>query len=330
MKLRLSTLLGAIAALVFAPLACTGSGDDGLDDLGGAPSTGGGPASGGASSTGGASATGGARSSGGTGGLVGTGGQEATGGTSSGGGAPGCGSGGLGGMGGFGGLGGVSGDFYPEGLIVTTPPNSSWELVMTAFTLVEGPDGPEAYVAVRNDGDVPTCAVQLSIELFDACGTSLGSAINTLKHPSHYFYSIDDENEVVIACLGPGETSMGRVSEFPPGIDLGAATVLRYRAPSFKLKVEERFEEVSLLELEPVSSNEGIAYEGILDNAFEAPVTGAYVTVFPTTASGRPLGMTTIEAIEAIPAGAGWTFETPAVTDAGADHAAFFDYDSPL
>lgn len=233
-------------------------------------------------------------------------------------------------MGGFGGLGGVSGDFYPDGLIVTTPPEASWKLVMTALTLVEGPEGPEAYVAVRNEGDEPTCAVQLSIELFDACGTSLGAAINTLKHPSHYVYSIDGDDDVVVACLGPGETSMGRVSAFPPGVDLSEATVLRYRAPSLKLNVDERFEEVSLAAVAPSSTDEGTVYLGTLNSDADVPVTGAYVTVFPTTASGRPLGMTTVEATEAIPAGDGWTFQTPAVEEAGDDLAAFFDYDSPL
>jgi hypothetical protein len=301
--------LATIAAIV-VPLACGGG-------TGGEGGTGGNGSGGLDASSGGVTGAGGATSSGGS--------QSATGGTGSL--SGGTSSGGI--AGGFGGLGGLSGDFEPDDLWVTTSGTACWELELTAFTLKDGDDGLELYVAVRNGGTEPTCGVQLTVELFDESGVSLAAATNTLKHPSHYLWQIDAENSVIVDCLAPDEMSMGALTNFPAGLQLADVAYLYYGCPSLKLPVEARVD-VLVTDVEPIPTDDGTAYVGEFQNNLELDLSGVMVTVFSTTASGRPFGMTTAVAEEDVPAGGVWQFETEAVDNPGARQAAFAFFDSPL
>ncbi len=320
MTKRLQPFLFAVATAIIVPLACGGRSD--LDD--GADQTGG-------NGSGGFSSSGGSTSGGGSGGYhtgaggyfdgpLATGGLWASGGETSSGGA----------TAGFGGLGGASGDFFPEDLLVTTPLNGSWKLVLTAFTLEDGDSGLELYGAIRNDGDQVTCAVELAVELFGASGESLVAASNTLKHPGHYLYSLDADTQAIVSCLAPGETAMGVVTEFPPGLKVADVVHLNYRCPSLILNDLEPVDGLAVTDLTAIPTDQGSAYAGVFENGLDVALSNATVFVFPTTESGRPLGMTTSQATSDVPAHGDWTFQTSSVADPGADETAFFDFDNPL
>lgn len=293
----------------------SGGASGGVTATGGSFPAGGGGSAGGSFPAGGSSPAGGAGGSGGGGGSGGFGWD---------GGGPSTGA-----FGGLGGLGGASGDFYPEDIEVATSGSGCWDLTLTGLTVQDGPSGLEVFGALRNDGDIPTCAVSLDIEVFDGSGTSLGSAVNTMKHPSQWLYSLSQSDQSLVVCLGPGETAMGHVDQFPPGVELASVARLNYRCPSFILDVDP-IDAIALTNVQAVTTVDGTAYTGVYENHLEVPISNATVFVFPTTATGRPLDMTEVVAGSDVADSGSWSFETPAVDDPGASQAAFPWFDDPL
>jgi len=199
-------------------------------------------------------------------------------------------------------------------------PGGAGVLEVTALTLREGPQGAEAYVALRNGGQVPACSAAVSIELFDAAQQSLAASIGGLL--TQRFYRLTDGSEALAACVGPGDVTMAALTDFTPNVAVEDVRHVVYRCPYFALDVAP-IDGLAVGEVVEVAHDAGTAYAGTLDNGFDVAVHDPSVTVFPVNRAGRPLGVATASSTAAIAAGGAWSFETGPVADPGVASVAF-------
>lgn len=327
MQSRSLFVIGPVALVL--PLACSGnppeSATGAMDN---------GPGSGGVTASGGSAASGGAPlEQGGTetgGGGTGSGGI-------SGGGSGGSGdanaSGGLdisaGAMGAVGGAAaGQSGDdllFVPEDLPVTNLSGEGKAVNVIAFTLFAGPQGPELYAALRNDGEITACTGSVSFELFDKAEQSVGSWVGGLY--GDQLFRRSDGSGGLVACLEPGGVAMAGLTDLPESLaidELGAAvyqlTYFDRDILPFELVVVDS---LTVTGIQTVSTDSGNAFLGTFENGLDVPVTDATVTIFPLNRVGRPLGMAVSNSTADVPPGGSWPFETTVVENPGVDYVAY-------
>lgn len=222
--------------------------------------------------------------------------------------------------------GGQTGDdrlFVPEGLSVTKPTDgSSGEFTLTALTLKQGSANTEVYLALRNDGEVPACAVAFAIELFDANGEVLATNIRGLPVRQFYRFKLDPTAEPQVAgCVAPGEVSMGAILDFPP---LEVEFSLSYRLTYWDLSndIAPLEGNVTVNDVKAVMRGGGTAYTGVVVNGLDTPRSPG-VSIFPVNRVGRPLGVAYSQGNEALPPGGRWEFETTSVSEVGTGFVAY-------
>jgi hypothetical protein len=198
--------------------------------------------------------------------------------------------------------------------------NGEGGLTLTAFTLVAGATGPESYAAVRNDGEMPACEAGMRIDFFDRAGELVTSAASVLQ--SGRLYRIDDGSGTVIACVPPGEIAMTAFTDLPETVVIEALGRLEHQFPAFQLGVAP-IDGLTVSDLQAVTTGGGATFIGTVTNGLDGPVRNPKVSVFPLNRVGRPLGAATSSATLDVPAGGSWSFETNAVSDAGAAAAAY-------
>jgi hypothetical protein len=208
----------------------------------------------------------------------------------------------------------------PEGVHVTPLEGGTGVLEVVALTLRRGSSNPELYAALQNVGEMPACSAALSIELFDRAENSLAAGISGLL--TQHFYRLTDGSAAIAACIGPGDVSIGAVTDLPAELSIEDVGRIVYRTPYFGLDVVP-IEGVQIRRLKSVTDASGTAYRGTLVNGLDASVANPSVTVFPVNRVGRPLAVAIGRDIVEVPPGGSWTFETDRVDTAAADYLAF-------
>jgi len=329
--------------MLVLPLACSeDTPDDDASDAGasGRGISGNSGASGSGATAGSAGFSGGSGTSGsagvaGSGGVAGSAGAVSFGGTSGAGassagvsgagvsGAAGTGAGAGAGSAGNCGKGGAGGGeelaFVPEGLPSIEAPGEEGGLVLVASTLMQGADGLELYVAVRNDGDAPACEIGAMTSFIGADEQVIETVGLPLQAGHLYEYS-----GAVLNCLPPGEIGMGAALDLPDTIVLEELTGLEHRFPAFEVAGIIALNAFKVDDVEVVSGACGSKYTGVLTNQFERGIIPASITIFPVNEVGRPFGAATATT-EGISAGEGWAFETSSVPNPGSDYVALPD-----
>lgn len=208
----------------------------------------------------------------------------------------------------------------PEGLGVTALAGGNGVLDVIALTLHEGATNLEAYVALRNDGDVPACSAAVALELFDNSEQSLAVGISGLL--TQHFYRLTDGSGAIAACVGPGDVTMAALTDFPSDIAVQDVGHVVYRSPYFALDVVP----IAGLTIGPVSrvtASAGTAFTGALVNGLDVALSNPSVTVFPVNRVGRPLGVAIGRGTLEVAPAASWMFETNPVDVSGVDSVAF-------
>jgi hypothetical protein len=209
--------------------------------------------------------------------------------------------------------------FVPPELPHDVTAGEDTDLTLVALTLVKGPTGSsELYAAVRNDGTLPICEPGMLTNFFDDTGALLGSAGITLQ--AAQFYALDDGT--VIRCVSPGDTVMGGASTLPAGIVITELGRVEYAFPAFSMNGLTPVPGPTVTRLQAIRTLNGTAYAGTYTNALDLPA-DATVSIFPTNAAGRPLGMATARAVEQVQPGDSWSFETNTVRDPGVSEAVY-------
>ena len=209
----------------------------------------------------------------------------------------------------------------PPSLTVSALPGGNGVLEVVALTLREGTSHHELYAALRNLGDVPACHAALAVELFDHDDRSLAAGINGLL--TQDFYRLRDGSGSVAACVAPGATTMGAISDLPRDFALQDVATVVYRCPYFALEVD-RIAGLAIDGLQRVDARDGSAYRGELLNGLDVAVSRPSVTVFALSRASRPLTVATSTSAQVLAPGERWSFETSAVSERGVDHAAAF------
>jgi len=232
-----------------------------------------------------------------------------------------------GGLGAMGGLGGGSADealFVPEGLSNTEEGGTGGGLDLIAFSLIEGPAGLELYAAIQNVGDTVLCDATMLTTFVDHEGQVPAVVVSGIYTSRVYrFYG---GTGPAVRCIDPGDTVMAATIDLPDEVVLSEIDFLVHEFPYFYMQDIVPVVGVSLQDVLAVPAGAGATYTGSVENGLDISLTSATVDVFPVNSVGRPLGITTIATAEEIPAGESWSFETPAVTDAGSDFMAFVAY----
>lgn len=208
----------------------------------------------------------------------------------------------------------------PAGLSVVALEGGNGVLDVTALTLRAGPNGTEAYAALRNTGEVPACSAALAIELFDTAEQSVAAGIGGLL--TQHFYRLTDGSGAVAACVGPGEVTMAALTDLPGDIAIDDVGTVVYRCPYFALDVEP-IAGLAIGALNSAQRGAEVVYTGTLLNGLDVAVREPSVAVFPINRVGRPLGVATGSGAIELPPGGRWRFETDAVSALGVDQVAF-------
>lgn len=214
--------------------------------------------------------------------------------------------------------GGEDHAFFPSDLVNTEVQQASVGLTLVGFSLFEGESGLELYAAARNDTDEPVCEASMITSFFDAGGQALGQ-VGTMLESSRY-YRLPD---AILACIDPGEITMGASRDLPPELAPGAVDHLEHEFPAF---VVEGIAAVGVLrarDVKTIASPDGRAYVGSVANPFDVPVSAPHITIFPVNRAGRPLAAATTSATLELAPGDSWRFETSAVPDTGTRYAAY-------
>ncbi len=219
--------------------------------------------------------------------------------------------------GGANGIGTTKGDtslFVPSGLSNVTTAGEDTALTLIAFTLVKGTSGrAELYAAARNDGVTPVCEPGMLTSFFDENGaliTSVGSTLETAQ-----FFRLDDGT--VIRCVDPGQVAMSGSAGLPAEIVLEQLGRLEHSFPAFVVSGITPVTGPSVTDVRTVRTLDGTSYAGTFTNELAATAANAGVAVFPLNAVGRPLGMATAKATNAVAPGGTWSFQTSPVRDPG-------------
>jgi hypothetical protein len=208
----------------------------------------------------------------------------------------------------------------PDGIGVMALEGGAGVLDLQALTLRDGPKGLEAYVALKNDGDIAACAAGVSLELYDKAQQKLGAGISSLL--SSHYYRLTDGSGTITSCVGPGDLTMAVVTDFQSDATSGDVGFVVYQCPYFALGVE-LIDGLTLSKVTSIPGSGGTAYAGTLLNGFDVAVTNPIVTVFPTNRGGRPLGVATASGSDDLPPRGSWPFETSAVDAPGVGQVAY-------
>lgn len=210
--------------------------------------------------------------------------------------------------------------FVPECL-----PNTDYDggntLRLVAFTLREGPSGPELYTAVKNQSDLPICVAGISTDFFNQSDELVASWSSNLQ--SGRLYQIYNGTGPVLACIAPGQIAMSAAAALPEGIVIEELAYLKHRFPAFPRDDAVPLEPPAISGLELLEREDGIAYSGTLTNTSSIAVTNPSVTVFAVNAVGRPLGAATASEEVEVGAGEAWTFETNAIAQSGSEQVIY-------
>ena len=233
-------------------------------------------------------------------------------------------SGGAAGQGGAAGLdAGLDGDdrlFVPEGLPNTNENGQDVGLVLVAFTLVPGANGPSFYAAVQNVWPTPLCEAGMMISFYDSGGQLVGSAASVLQ--SGRFSLVNDGSGAIIPCVDPGQIAMTGEMALPDTIAIAQLGSLQHLFPSFNLDVTP-VGGLTVTGVEAVASAQGTAYTGTVVNDLGSTLSAPSVTIFPVNRVGRPLGMAIASTTIDLAPGGTWTFQTDVVDDPGVDQVAY-------
>jgi len=221
--------------------------------------------------------------------------------------------------GGDGGFGGAD-LFSPEGIELHPPPIEMPGLTLVAYTLLEGQQGLELYVALRNDSETPACGPSISVDLYDHDGQSLASSVIGVIGGSPY--QVVDLPDTYSGCVPPGQVAMAALTDWPDYLTLDAVGHLAYRCPYFEIAVTAIGEFV-LSNMERESTGQGDVYRGMLTNQLAITVESPEAIIFPLAASGRPLGIVSVQGSMTLAPADSWVFESPPTTVMGDDFKIF-------
>jgi hypothetical protein len=210
--------------------------------------------------------------------------------------------------------------FLPVGL-----PASELEaeggLTLVASTLVPGPEGPELYAAVHNEGASPACEAGMIVDFKDKAGQVVAAAAGVLV--SGRFYRLDGGTGVVISCVAPNQIAMTAMSVPPDRFAIEALGSLEYAFPAFSVPDIVAVEGIDVSDVQAVMTASGYAFTGTVTNAFSETLSAPKVSVFRLNRVGRPLGVATSNTIPDLAAGERKSFGTNSFSRAVAAHAAF-------
>jgi hypothetical protein len=213
--------------------------------------------------------------------------------------------------------------FVPAGISNTNQDGQDVGLVLVAFTLVPGPNGPSFYAAVQNVWSTPLCEAGLMLNFFDSSGNMLGSAAGVLQSGS--FYELTDGSGAIIPCVDPGQIAMTGETGLADTIVVDQVGSIVHLLPSFNVGVVAAGP-LTVSSVQPIAGTAGTAgtaYTGTVVNEVGSMVSNPSVAVFPVNSVGRPLGMATASATMDLLPGATWTFQTTAVDDPGIFQVAY-------
>jgi len=218
--------------------------------------------------------------------------------------------------------GGVGGGdlFSPEGIELHPPPIEMPGLTMFAYTMLEGPEGLELYVALRNDAETPACGPSISVDLYDDAEQSLASSVIGVIGGSPY--QVVDLPDTYSACVPPGQIAMAALTDWPDDVSLDAVGHLAYRCPYFEIAVTP-VGEFLLSDVARESTAAGDVYRGTFTNQLAITVDAPQVVIFPVAESGRPLGMLSVQGTVTLTPADSWVFES-APTDVTGDDFEIF------
>lgn len=213
-------------------------------------------------------------------------------------------------------------EFSPAGIELHPPPIEMPGLTMIAYTMLDGHQGLELYVALRNDSETPACGAAISVDLYDDNEQSLASSVTGVIGGSPY--QVVDLPDTYSGCVPPGQVAMAALTDWPDDVFVDAVGHLAYRCPYFELAVTPAGEfHVSNAERE--STALGDVYRGTLTNQLEITVYSPEVVIFPLAESGRPLGMLSVQGTMTLPPADSWVFES-APTDVRGDDFRIFSF----
>ena len=197
--------------------------------------------------------------------------------------------------------------FAPAGIELHPPPIELPGLTMIAFTMFDGQQGLELYVALRNDAPTPACGASISVDLYDRDEQSLASSVTGVIGGSPY--QVVELPDTYSACVPPGHVAMAALTDWPDYVSVDTVKHLAYRCPYFEIVVTPAGEFL-LSNVERESTAGGDVYRGTLTNQLAITVEGPEVVIFPLAQSGRPLGMLSVRGTLTLPPAASWVFES--------------------
>lgn len=208
----------------------------------------------------------------------------------------------------------------PADVMVMPLSGGTGDLTFVALTLSSGPDGIEAYAALRNSGDMAACSGGLTLQLYDKNQQPLGANIGGLL--SQHLYRFTDGSNTVAACIGPGDLTMATVGGFSPDIALEDVGFVVYSSTYFALDVTP-IDGFTVTQVQSVTNADGTSFTGTFTNGFDMTIDSPSVAVFPVNRVGRPLALATATGMDPLLPGGTWTFETDAVDATGSDSVAY-------
>lgn len=210
--------------------------------------------------------------------------------------------------------------FFPESIELRHPPIEEPGLTMIAYTLRDGQEGLELYVALRNEAERPACGASISVDLYDQNELSLASSVIGVIGGAPY--QVVELPGTYSACVSPGRVAMAALTDWPDDVSAGAVRYLAYRCPYFAFSVTPAGE-FRLSDVTKDSTAAGDAYRGTFTNQLSITVETPQVVVFPQAKSGRPLGMVSVQGSATLAPAEQWAFETAPTTVTGDDFEIF-------
>jgi hypothetical protein len=211
--------------------------------------------------------------------------------------------------------------FVPEGLPNTLEMGQvGVTLTLVASTLVEGATSAELYVAVRNDGNAPTCNAAIITNFIANDGQIVTTVGATLQGKQLYQLP---SSTAVLNCIDPGEIVMGASLNLPAEVVIGELSALTHRFPTFGLVGIIPLGSFTVSQVQVVAKGAASAYQGVFTNALNLNATAPSVTIYPVNRVGRPLGAVSSSTTIALPPGGSWSFETTTMNDLGVEYAAY-------
>ena len=200
------------------------------------------------------------------------------------------------------------------------PPIEMPGLTMIAYTMLDGPEGLELYVALRNDAETPACGASISVDLYDRYEQSLASSVIGVIGGSPY--QVVELPDTYSGCVTPGDVAMAALTDWPDTLALAAVAHLAYRCPYFELQVTPAGE-FRLSNVEKLPTDAGDVYRGTFTNQLEITVESPQVVIFPLAESCRPLGMSSVQGTQTLAPSDSWGFESAPTAVTGDDFIMF-------